>query len=234
MKKHFILFNLVIFFSLFPVISQETEVKKNDFIPQIVNSFLNLNLVFDEGVSYCQLTRIEKLEDRSNFVRETMMAGPFFQLQTVDFSFIDYMFKISAYYPVYSAFNGMKQKSKNMFNYAINAYLGMVYTDTQFGYINLNYSLGLHYMFQVTDEWFMHYVGLGGMVGLQIPLTKGWSIIESNFIAFDNPNLGKNRSIQPFDAAYQFQIDLGVRYSKRCKNGVYVINPKSKQKPAEE
>lgn len=211
------------------IVSDESDSENEGWIPAIVNSYRNLSVRFDEGISYAQLTRIEKMEDRSNFVRENMMLGTYVKFTTVDFSKIDYLIKLSAFYPFYNAFNGMQQQSRNMFNYAINNYFGMVYTDNQLGYVEINYSLGFHYMYQLTDEWKMHYVGLGGAVELAIPLTQHWSIIESNFFSFDNPNVGKNRSIQPFDAAYQFQFDLGVRYSKRCPNAVYIIKGKSKE-----
>ena len=43
--------------------------------------FPKLNLLFDQGISYCQLTRIEKQAERSNFVRENLMAGAYFNVE---------------------------------------------------------------------------------------------------------------------------------------------------------
>ena len=44
---------------------------------------INCKFIFDEGISFCQVSRIEKLSDRSNFVRENMMIGAYFTTQTV-------------------------------------------------------------------------------------------------------------------------------------------------------
>ena len=50
---------------------------------------LDVDVVFDEGVSYAQVTRVEKLTDRSNFVRENMMIGAFFTTKTVGLPLVD-------------------------------------------------------------------------------------------------------------------------------------------------
>ena len=179
---------------------------------------LDLDFIFDEGISYCQVSRIEKLEDRSNFVRENMMIGAYFSTQTVGLPLFDFQLDVSAYYPFYQAFNGMEQTPRNVMNYALDGYLAATGTYKQLKYINLDGSLGMHYMYQLTDEYHMHYLGLGAMLGIEFPLTRGWTIVSKNYFSYDNANLGKNKLVQPFYASYQYHINIGVRYSRRVDN----------------
>ena len=179
---------------------------------------LDIYFTFDEGVSYAQITRIEKLNDRSNFVRENMLVGGYFTTKTLGLPLADLELDVSAYYPIYQAFNGMPQQTRNVMNFAVDSYFAMQGTITSFKYILITGSLGMHYMYQLTDEWHMHYLGLGGTLGLELPISKGWTIVNRNFFSYDNANLGNNKLVQPFYAAYQYHINLGVRYSRRVHN----------------
>ena len=185
---------------------------------------LDLDFVFDEGISYCQVSRIEKLPDRSNFVRENMMIGAYFSTQTVGLPLFDLQLDVSAYYPFYQAFNGMEQTPRNVMNYALDGYFAATGTYTQLKYINLTGSLGMHYMYQLTDEYHMHYLGLGAMLGIEFPISRGWTIVSKNYFAYDNANLGKNKLVQPFYGSYQYHINLGVRYSRRVNNSFSYID----------
>ena len=178
----------------------------------------NCDFMFDEGISFCQVTRIEKLDDRSNFVRENMMIGAYFSTQTVGLPFCDFELDISAYYPFYQAFNGMKQIPKNVLNYALDSYLAFKLDYDYFEYVIFTGSLGMHYMYQLTDEWHMHYVGLGLTTGFELPISKSWTIVNRNFFSYDDANLGTNKLMQRFRASYQYHINLGVRYSRRVEN----------------
>lgn len=177
----------------------------------------NCDFIFDEGVSFCQVTRIEVLEDRSNFVRENMMLGAYFSTQTVGLPLLEVQLDVGAYYPFYQAFNGMKQATKNVLNYALDSYLGLKIEYDAFKYVFFTGSLGMHYMYQLTDEWHMHYLGLGLTAGFELPVSSGWTIVNRNFVSLDDANLGKNKLIQPF-RSYQYHINLGVRYSRRVHN----------------
>ena len=225
MKKLFFLMILILFSSLAYAEKNEKEqtsvsdkTEKESNLPKFFKSFAECSYVFDEGLSYAQLTRIEVMDDRSNFVRENMMAGAYFTVQTVDLSFFDLIFTVSAYYPFYQAFNGMKQKTKNLFNYAVDSYFGTVITYDRLNYVILNFSIGIHYMYQLTDEYHMNYIGIGGSIGIDFPISKSWTITQNNFFSYDNPNLGTNKKVQVFDASYQFHINLGVRFSKKTQN----------------
>ena len=191
--------------------------------------FKDCQIIFDEGLSYAQLTRIEKMENRSNFVRENMMAGAYYSVQTTGLPGIDFQLDVSAYYPFYQAFNGMKQKTRNMIPYAFDGFFGAQKTFKQFRYIYINCALGMHYMYQLTDEYHMSYLGLGGAIGVELPVSKRWTIINRNYFSYDNANLGSNKQIQKFDAAYQYHINLGVRYTKRVLNEYPYIRMKSKE-----
>lgn len=185
-------------------------------------------IIFDEGLSYSQVTRIEKMENRSNFVRENMMIGAYFSAQTTGLPLVDFELDIGAYYPFYQAFNGMKQEPKNMLNYSLDGFFGVQKTFKQLKYIYINTALGLHYMYQLTDEYHMHYVGIGAELGCEWPLTQNWTLINRNFVSYDNANLGTNKNVQPFDAAYHYSIDLGVRYTKRVHNDFPYFKSKAK------
>ena len=179
---------------------------------------LDVDVTFDEGVSFAQVTRIEKLDDRSNFVRENLMIGAYFTTRTVGLPLVDLQLDVSAYYPFYQAFNGMQQQPRNVVNYAFDGYLAAYYNYDWFKYVIITGSLGMHYMYQLTDEWYMHYLGLGLSVGLELPVSQGWTIVNRNYFSYDNANLGNNKLIQPFYASYQYHINLGVRYSRRVRN----------------
>lgn len=188
---------------------------------------INCDFIFDEGISYCQVTRIEKLSDRSNFVRENMMIGAYFTTQTVGLPMFDLELDVSAYYPFYQAFNGMEQTPRNVLNYAFDGYLAATGTYKKFEYVNLTGSIGMHYMYQLTDEYHMNYLGLGATVGLEFPISQGWTVVNRNFFSYDNANLGKNKLVQPFYGSYQYHINLGVRYSRRVRNAYSYIKGES-------
>lgn len=192
-------------------------------------------IIFDEGLSYSQVTRIEKMDNRSNFVRENMMIGAYFSAQTTGLPLVDFELDIGAYYPFYQAFNGMKQNPKNMLNYSLDGFFGVQKTFKQLKYIYINTAIGMHYMYQLTDEYHMHYLGIGAEVGCEWPITQNWTLINRNFVSFDNANLGSNKNIQPFDAAYHYSIDLGVRYTKRVQNDFpyFKTKPKAPKAPKE-
>ena len=196
-----------------------------------LDMFKNCKIIFDEGVSYAQVTRIEQLDNRSNFVRENKMLGAYFTTQTIGLPIVDFELDIHAYYPFYYTFNGMKQKTHNIINYSFDGFLGAQKTFKQFKYVYINCAAGMHYMYQLTDEYHMHYLGLGGELGLEFPLLPRWTIVNRNFISYDNANLGTNKLIQKFDASYQYRFDLGVRYTRRVHNEYPYIKIWPKDKP---
>ena len=81
MKK--ILISLLILVSgIFVINAEETS------------SFTMPSLVFTEGATFNQITRIEVLENRSNFVRENFLVGAYFNVSTADLWLLDFEFFI--------------------------------------------------------------------------------------------------------------------------------------------
>ncbi len=204
---------------------QESDlgITKATELPPAFVAWKNTKLSFAEGLSFAQVTRIEANEKSPDYVWETMMGGAFLSVRTNDLSIFDFVLTLSAYYPFYNAFNGMPQKTHNMFNYAIDGFFGILYTYDRLSWVNIDGAIGMHYMYQLTDEYHMNYLGLGLMLGIQLPLTRRWSIVEQNYVSFDNPNLGSNKKVQPFDGSYQYHINFGFRYSKKVLNNYHYI-----------
>lgn len=242
-RKFFILFLLLIPFSLLaqeipePQQEETSDIsivkESNPFLDFFINPWYTIS--FNEGASYAQITRIEIIKNRSNFVRETFLAGAFVNAKTDNLSFIDLVIQLGAYYPFYNAFNGMEQFPKNTILYAFDSYFGAVYSFDALKYILIDISLGMHFMYQLTDEYHMCYLGLGTLNTIEFPVTKNWTIVNNYFFSYDNANLGSNKNVQKFNAAYQYHIDLGFRYSRKSPNPYYYfdIQKMSKEKQAE-
>jgi len=216
MKKSLVLIStLLLAFGLF---AQEAETTAKDYV---------FKFRINEGGSIGQITRIETMEDRSNFVRETVIAGGYVNFQTVDlYEKFDFIVQLGAYYPLSYAFNGMKQFPKNKLNYAVDGFLGATYTYDKIKWVPIDLSLGMHTMYQLTDEYHMVYLGLGFLGTLRAPISEHFTVVNSYFFSYDNANMGNNKNVQPFKASYQYHIDLGVCYSKRGKNNYYYIAKK--------
>lgn len=222
--KKLILLSLLILSSslLFAESPKETKTEENN----IGFGSLWFDFTFNEGISFGQVTRIEVLENRSNFVRENMLIGAFVNCKTDNFWILDMELQLGAYYPFYTAFNGMQQFPKNTLNYAFDLFFGAVYSFDQLKYVLIDTSLGLHYMYQLSDEYHLNYVGLGCQGTLEFPISERWTIVNNYFFSYDNANLGSNKNIQLFDASYQYHIELGVRFSKTLKNQYTYIKKK--------
>ncbi len=187
-------------------------------------------VMFNEGLSCAMVNRVEKLEDRSNFVREDYMLGIFGQMQTVNMKPLDSILTLSLYYPFYHTFNGMKQDAKQLLLYAVDLYYGLLINMDMWKYVNIKMSAGLHYMYNLTDEYHMHYLGPAVLLGLELPLAKNWSIIVNGSASLDYPNLGTNAKIQPFDFSWQYHLNTGFRFTLRGANKFSYINSRPAKK----
>ena len=183
-------------------------------------------LFFNEGVSFAQITRIEKQENRSNFVRENYLIGAYLEMQTENMKPVNSLIRLSAYYPFYHTYNGMQQFPKQVILYAFDVFAGPSFQADMWHYVHLNFAGGLHYMYQLTDEYHMNYLGLGLSAGIGLPIAKRWTILLDGFISADYPNLGTNKNIQPFDISWQYHVDFGIRYSKKKQNKYSYIRSK--------
>lgn len=175
-------------------------------------------IIFNEGVAWNSVTRIQKQQTRSNFEWTDRMVGAYFGIQTVNMQPTDSIVRIAAYYPYFSMFNGMRQFPKQTILYAFDLFAAPIFTSDMWKYVDLKFGAGLHYMYQLKDEWHMHYLGVGAYIGAEMPLSRRWTILVDGMFDWDYPNFGTNKHIQPFDYAWQYQLQLGVRYSVKAEN----------------
>ena len=193
----------------------ETPLNPRTGFPEIENLPFAM---FNEGVIATQINRVELKENRSNFVRQDYLMGVYVALQTKNIQPADSYLQISAFYPLFHTFNGMQQRTKQMFLFAADVFYGPLFQTDIWKYVRIHFVPGLHYTFQLTDEFYLHYLGVEMMAGIDLPLAHHWSLLLNGAFTVDYPNLGTNRLIQPYDYAWQYQISFGVRYSKRGRN----------------
>lgn len=172
-------------------------------------------VMFNYGLAESLVTRLELQENRSNFVRQTTLLGAYVSMQTVNIKPINNYTRLAIYYPVYNTFNGMKQGSKQKILGAVDLFWGPMLEADMWKYILIKSAVGLHFMYQRTDEFDLIYLGLGLMAGFELPVAKNWTILANGSFSLDYPNLGSNSRIQPYDYAWTYQVDFGFRYSKK-------------------
>jgi hypothetical protein len=177
-----------------------------------------LYLLFSEGTACSWLTRIIKQTGRSNFVFEDFFPGLYFRMDLHTTKNIMPMVRIAALYPLVSTFNKFPQKPKTPLHFGADMNLGVNFNILEFDLFRLNAGPALHLFFLNSERWNYFNMGAAAFVGMELPLTEGWTIICNGLASLDNGNLGANRVMEPFDIAYQYQVDVGVRYSKIQRN----------------
>ena len=239
MKKIFLSFAFA--FLLFPAICQNTslfgssaqddkddenvEINERTGFPRIkAKPFI----MFNEGFAAAQVTRIQTVSGRSNFVWQNNMIGAFFQIQTRNMKPVNSVIRTSVFYPIYNTFNDVKQYPKQTVLYAFDLFAGPIIETDMWKYVRLKFGLGLHYMYQLSDEYHLNYLGGGALAGLELPIEPRWSILLDGTFSFDYPNFGTNRLVQPYDYSWQYQINLGVRCSVKGKNKYSYIRQSEK------
>ena len=245
MKKIFLIFAFA--FLLFPVICQETnlffffsaeekddpnvEINEKTGFPRIkAKPFV----MFNEGFAAAQVTRIQTVSGRSNFVWQNDFIGAFFQIQTRNMKPLNSVIRTSVFYPFYNTFNDVKQFPKQTVLYAFDLFAGPILETDMWKYVRLKFGLGLHYMYQLSDEYHLHYLGGGALAGLELPVESRWSVLLDGTFSFDYPNFGTNSLVQPYDYSWQYQLNLGVRYSVKGKNKYSYIRQSAKSLQKEE
>ena len=190
--------------------------------------------MFNEGVAAAQVTRIQTVSGRSNFVWQNDFIGAFFQIQTRNMKPLNSVIRTSVFYPFYNKFNDVKQFPKQTVLYAFDLFAGPILETDMWKYVRLKFGLGLHYMYQLSDEYHLHYLGGGALAGLELPVEPRWSILLDGTFSFDYPNFGTNSLVQPYDYSWQYQLNLGVRYSVKGKNKYSYIRQSEKSLQKEE
>ena len=173
----------------------------------------------------------QKQNDRSNFVWQNYFVGACLTLQAENIRYINPMFRIAAYYPFYNTFNGMQQFPKQTILYAFDVFTGPAFK-TNIKDIRFTLTPEIHYMYQLSDEYHLNYLGGGISAGIEHPVARHWSILNNGKITFDYANSGTNKDIQNFDISYQYQASIGVRYSKKGYSRRACIHKIRKKLPA--
>jgi len=186
-------------------------------------------VVFSEGAAFSWLTRIIKQTGRSNFVFNDFLLGLYFRMDMENIKYVNPMLRLAVLYPLTSTFNKFPQKPKNPLHLGADMVAGARFDILNLKYLRLNIGPGVHMFFLNSDRW--NYFELGGaaFVGMELPLTKRWTLLCNFFASIDYGNLGANRLIEPFDICYQYQVDIGVRYSKKLENKTSLFSQKSKE-----
>jgi hypothetical protein len=177
-----------------------------------------LFIIYNEGLSVSWLTRITRQTGRSNFVFEDFMPGLYFGMALTNVKYLTPTIRLTAYYPLSSTFNKIPQPPKTPLHFGVDFFGGPAFQIDALKYVRFNLAPGLHFLFLNSDRWNYFNLGIAGLVGFELPLTRGWTILINGIASLDNGNLGGNRLMEPFDIVYQYQIDLGVRYSKKRSN----------------
>lgn len=236
-KKIFLIVSLVVMESCF-IFAQESAKeekstsKTDSEATQTATGFPEITekpyVLYDWGVSYDLVTRIQTQEERSNFVYQDHLLGAFFGIKTGNMKPFDSLAELTVYMPFVKTFNGMTQKSKQGFLYAFDLYWGPKIDLDMWKYITFNLSLGPHFMYELSDEY--HLVYLGGVVFARanFPLTKKWTIFTEGFATLDYANFGTNYVIQPFNVSYSYKWNLGAHFSSKALNEYSYIESKPK------
>ena len=141
---------------------------------------------------------------------------------------VNSVIRTSVFYPIYNTFNDVKQYPKQTVLYAFDLFAGPIIETDMWKYVRLKFGLGLHYMYQLSDEYHLNYLGGGALAGLELPIEPRWSILLDGTFSFDYPNFGTNRLVQPYDYSWQYQLNLGVRCSVKGKNKYSYIRQSEK------
>ena len=211
------------FFGLSLCFAQANPQQESEDFPEIKEKPF---IVFDWGSASTLTTRIEIQDYRSNFVRQDFLTGAYLGIKTVNMMPCNSIIKISAFYPIKHTFNGMNQKYTQMFLYAFDIFAGPDLELDMWHYVRFNFSIGLHYYLQMTDDFFLQYLGAAGLVGIELPVAKTFTIVMNGLFTFDYPNLGTNQMVQPYDYEWQYQLNVGLRFSSKNPNVYSYIKSK--------
>jgi len=180
-------------------------------------------IVYNEGAASSWLTRIVKQTKRSNFVFDDFLVGLYLNVDLENIKYITPTVRLAVYYPMISTFNKVPQYPKDPLHYGVDLNAGLKLDILEFEYFRLDMGLALHLFFLNAERW--NYLNLGASVflGMEVPLTKGWTFLCGGSASLDNGNLGGNHRMEPFDIAYQYQVEAGVRYSKKLANKTFLF-----------
>jgi hypothetical protein len=184
--------------------------------------------LFSEGAASSWLTRIIKQSERSNFVFKDFMLGIYTRVDMHIEDFITPMARLAVFYPLETTFNKYPQKPKTPLHIGMDMNLGVNFDILDFPYFRLNAGPAFHLFFLNSDRWNYFELGMAAFTGMELLISERWTLVCGFFASLDNGNFGSNRDMEPFDIVYQYQVDIGVRYSKKLKNGKFLFPPGKK------
>ena len=184
-------------------------------------------LLHNWGLSWASITRIQKQTGRSNFVWNDQLIGAYYEMTTNNFLVmgrkinVDLFARNAFYYPIAYTFNKVKQVTVQQLLYNFDLFTGVKFSMNFWDWVTVSAKPGLHVLYQLHDKW--HYVHIGAGLGLEVeaPISSRWSFNIGGIFTWDNANLGSNKRMRPFDLSWEYQAQLGFRYSKKK------LNPKS-------
>ncbi len=240
-KKAIFVFMMISFSTL--IFSQEIEVskevdeeisskkeKQEDIHP--VTGFPQIKsvpfVVFNEGVAFSNVTRIQLQKERSNFVLNDSLLGAYFELQTQNMKPIDSILRVAIFYPLETTFNSVPQQIKQPLTYAFDMFFIPYFESDMWNYVRIKFGPGFHFLYQLTDDWNYVHLGAGALLGVALPVTRGWTVMVDGLASYDYANLGSNRRMMSLDHSWTYQIQAGVRYSKKKSNKYSYIDSKKK------
>jgi hypothetical protein len=182
-----------------------------------------LFVTFSYGAGTSWLTRIVDQTERSNFVFRDFMPGAYFGVELRNVKLITPIVRLSAYYPMISSFNKVLQKPSNPLHYGIDLNAGFRFGFSLKEFIRLHAGPALHMFFLNSERWNYFNLGAAVLAGVEVPLTRRWTLLVDGIASFDSGNLGANRKMEPFDTAFQYQAGIGCRYSKKMQNEKFVF-----------
>jgi len=185
-------------------------------------------LVFNEGAAASWLTRIVKKTERSNFVFKDFLIGLYLRMDLENIKPVTPMLRLAVYYPFSSTFNDVPQYPNIPIHYAFDINTGIKFNFLDYKYFRMNLGPAVHLFFLNSERWNYLDIGLAAFLGIEAPLTKNWTFLLGGIASFDNGNLGGNRQMEPFDTVYQYQVEAGVRYSKKFANKTFLFARKPK------
>jgi len=211
----------ILFFLLLTTLSSLAFTQKTDTEQKTNNdtsSYTGFYLTYTEGVSIANVTRIVKQTTRSNFVWNDSLVGLFVDIQTGNCKPFNYLLRIAAYYPYHYTFNDVEQKAKQTILYAADAFIGPYWELNIWHIAILSVSPGVHYFYQLKDRFQYSNLGIGAFASLEFPISKGFTVVANGIFSYDYGNLGSNAKMQPVDFTWEWQFDIGVRWSKKKRN----------------
>ena len=178
---------------------------------------------FSQGATVSWLTRVINQSERSNFVFRDFLPGLYFGTELRNIKYITPMMRLAAYYPLISTFNLMPQQPKTPLHIAADMVVGFRVEPFDMKYLRINAGPALHMFFLNSDRWNYFNLGAAAVVGVEFPLASRWTLLVDGYASIDNGNLGSNQSMEPFDIVWQYQINLGFRYSKKKENDTWLF-----------